>query len=101
MIVYNVTVNVDDQIHEEWVEWMRTVHIPEVLSTGLFTGHRFLRLLSRFEEETGTTYAVQYYMRTADDYEKYRNDHAPALQAKTVNKFAGGFMAFRTLLEEV
>ncbi|MEO8448027.1 MAG: DUF4286 family protein, partial [bacterium] len=28
MILYNVTVNVDDSVHDEWLEWMKTIHIP-------------------------------------------------------------------------
>ena len=36
MIIYNVTVTVQNEIVEEWLNWIRLEHIPEVLSTGLF-----------------------------------------------------------------
>ena len=35
-IIYNVTVNIDDSVHDEWLEWMQTQHIPDVMSTGYF-----------------------------------------------------------------
>lgn len=34
--IYNVTLNIDDSVHEEWKGWMMAIHIPEVLSTKLF-----------------------------------------------------------------
>ena len=33
MIIYNVTVTLNENIHSRWVEWIRKEHIPEVLST--------------------------------------------------------------------
>ena len=36
MILYNITVNIDHDIHQEWLVWMKDIHIPDVLSTGLF-----------------------------------------------------------------
>ena len=36
MIIYNVTVTLNENIHSRWVEWIRKEHIPEVLSTRLF-----------------------------------------------------------------
>ena len=30
MYTYNVTVSVDASVHEEWLEWMRSTHMPEV-----------------------------------------------------------------------
>jgi hypothetical protein len=33
MIVYNVTVNIDGAVEQEWLKWMKEVHIPEVLAT--------------------------------------------------------------------
>ena len=32
MIIYNVTINVDDSIHAQWREWIKE-HIPQVLGT--------------------------------------------------------------------
>lgn len=97
MIIYNVTINIDDDVHDEWVQWMNDEHIPAVMSCGLFTNARMCRLL--VDEESGITYAVQYTAESMNDYEKYRDNFAPALQAETMKKFKDKFVAFRTLLE--
>ena len=100
MILYNVTVNVDDDIHHEWLKWMQQVHIPEVMASGKFVGHRFFRLAFPAPEE-GSTYAIQYMAASLADYEDYREHHAPALQKATNDRYANKFVAFRTILEEV
>jgi len=41
MIIYSVTVNIDDSVHDEWVTWMKEVHIPDVMATGYFLENRF------------------------------------------------------------
>jgi hypothetical protein len=46
MIVYNVTVKVDLAVAEDWLAWMKTEHIPEVLATGMFISYRMLRILN-------------------------------------------------------
>jgi hypothetical protein len=97
MIIYNVTVSVDQDVHEEWVLWMKNTHIPDVMATGLFLNSRLVRVLA--EEEGGITYAVQYTAADMATYERYRSEHAPRLQAETQKLYGGRFHAFRTLLE--
>ncbi len=97
MIVYNVTLSVDEPIHQEWLEWMKHVHIPDVMATGLFLDSRVVRVLA--EEEGGVTYAVQYTCADMATYERYRAEHAPRLQAETEKRYGGRYVAFRTLLE--
>lgn len=98
MILYNVTVSVDPEVHEDWLHWMKTKHIPDVLATGLFTENRLLRVLNT-EAGEGHTYSVQYVARSMEDYERYRDTFAPALQAEHTARYRDRFVAFRTLLE--
>ena len=46
MIIYNVTVTLNENIHSRWVEWIRQEHIPEVLSTRLFKKAVLSRIIS-------------------------------------------------------
>ena len=58
MIIYNVTANIDESIHEQWLEWIQQ-HIPKVLSTGLFLKATFTKVLVE-ESMGGLTYSIQY-----------------------------------------
>lgn len=100
MILYNVTIGIDKDIEIEWVEWMKTTHIPEVLKTGIFVKHRFYKVLSHDDEGT-VSYCIQYYAPTIEQFNLYLKDHAPSLIEKHRSKFDGKHVAFRTLLEEV
>ena len=101
MILYNVTVNVEDSIHEEWLEWMKSTHIPDVLKTGLFESNKLYKLITRQEDESGHTYSVQYFLKDMESYRTYNQEFAPALQAIYNERYQGKYAAFRSLLEEV
>ena len=99
MILYNVTVNIDDAVHDDWVQWMREIHIPEVLATGLFIENRFCKIEAF--EQGGKSYSVQYLSKSREDYERYQNEFAADLQAKHIQRYNGKFAAFRTVLEVI
>lgn len=101
MIIYNVTANIDKDVEVEWIEWMKNTHIPEVMDTGYFTDYRMLRMLSQEEDETGATYAVQYYADTLGHLETYLNSVAPKIQKKSIIKYGTKLAAFRTVMEEI
>ena len=45
MIIYNVTIKVQESIKAEWLTWLKAEHIPEVIATGCFTHAVILQLL--------------------------------------------------------
>jgi len=99
VILYNVTINIDDEAHDEWLQWMKEVHIPDVMATGLFVENRVARILA--EEEGGKAYSIQYLLKNKADYDLYQAQHAPRLQMEHNERYAGRFAAFRTLLHIV
>ncbi|REE05901.1 DUF4286 family protein [Marinoscillum furvescens] len=101
MILYNVTVSVAPQVEQDWLTWMKDVHIPEVMRTGCFAEHKFLRLLNESPEAEGSTYAVQYFAPGKAELDTYLADHAPALRQKHLERYQDKALAFRTLLEEI
>jgi len=100
LILYNVTINIDTEVHDEWLEWMKKIHIPEVLSTGLFIDNKIFKIIST-EENEGHTYSIQYFLRSKNDYENYMKQFAPKLQAAHSEKYKDKFAAFRTIMELV
>ena len=99
MIVYNVTVKIEHSIHDEWLAWMKEVHIPDVLNTGLFEDNKMMKVL--VDEEDGVTYSIQYRTTSWEKLDEYQKNHAPSLQKEHPSRYEGKFVAFRTLLEEV
>jgi hypothetical protein len=98
MVIYNVTIKVEWAIAEDWLHWMKSIHLPEMLATGCFEKHQLVRLL-QVDETEGPTYAVQYFAPTLMKYDEYLQRHAPDLRQKTIDKWGEKFIAFRTLMQ--
>jgi hypothetical protein len=99
MILYNVTVSIDPTIEHEWLGWMRSTHIPDVMATGFFKESRLSRVHG--EEEGGVTYAITYLCFSEDHFTMYQSTHAPRLQREHATRYEGRFAAFRTMLSVV
>ncbi len=98
MIIYNVTLKIDNSVVEEWVKWMKEEHMPELMATGLFTGKRLCRLLEQDEAE-GVTYIAQYFCKSIYEYNAYIDKHASMMREKGFARFGNKFIAFRTIME--
>ncbi len=100
MIVYNVTIKVDLNIHELWVRWMKEEHIPKVLTTGCFKDFKFYRIMEENQSD-GMTYAVQYFAPELSNYFDYQEKHAALMQKDMHDTWPDKYAAFRTLLREI
>ena len=96
MYIYNVTVTVEHDIHSQWLKWMKEIHIPDVMRTGLFVENKMCKLIT---DDSEITYAIQYTFRAMDDLNKYQKEFATKLQKEHSDKFKDKFAAFRTILE--
>ncbi|MBL4654799.1 MAG: DUF4286 family protein [Bacteroidia bacterium] len=96
MIIYNVTVKIDNSVHDEWLQWMKEVHIPDVMTTGLFIDSKICKVI--IDDDEGGTYSIQYTCNSMDDYNKYQEDFAAKLQEEHTTKYKGKFAAFRTIM---
>ena len=100
MIIYNVTVNIDDSVHKEWLDWMKTEHIPKVLGTGKFEKATLSQVLVE-EEMGGQTYSIQYRSYSREALDAYYKENAEQLRSEGLKKFADKMLAFRTELQIV
>jgi hypothetical protein len=99
MYIYNVTINIDESVHKEWLEWIET-HIPAVLDTGRFLSAKFTEVLVE-EDMGGKTYSIQYTANTRNDLDDYHKFDADRLQKDGLTKFRDKLFAFRTELKVI
>jgi uncharacterized protein DUF4286 len=91
---------VDHSIHDAWLKWHNEVHVPGIMSSGQFTGHKFFRLLDQDERE-GLTYITQFFSPSAAAYKKFSEEFAYLLQRKAHEKWGNLFVSFNTVMELV
>ncbi|WP_271423685.1 DUF4286 family protein [Aequorivita sinensis] len=99
MYIYNVTMNVEEIIHDIWLQWMLSDYIPAMLATGKFSKALMTRVVVE-EEMGGKTYSVQYTTDSKETLEKYFSENAEELRGKSL-PFEGKVVSFRTELEVI
>ena len=97
MLIYNVTVNVDESVHDKWLIWIKE-HIPQVLATGQFKEAKLTKVLVE-EDMGGVTYSVQYRAHSREALDEYYKNYADKLRQEGLKLFADKILAFRTELE--
>ena len=98
MYIYNVTINIDDSAHNDWLKWMVDKHIPDMLATGKFLSAKMCKVLVD-EDMGGTTYSIQYVTPDKETLETYYSENAAHLRKEGQLLFKDKFVAFRTELE--
>ena len=100
MIIYNVTVKVDEQIAGAWLQWLLNEHIPGIMQTNCFVDYKVVRLLE-VDDSEGPTYAIQYHAQSKSDYNRYIEIHSSKMRKLSFEKWGEKFIAFRSVMEVV
>jgi hypothetical protein len=98
--IYNVTIKVHNDIKEEWLNWLKSVHIPEVLETGCFNRATILQLME-IDDSEGPTYAIQYHAESKALYNRYISSFAGILRQRSFDRWGDKFIAFRSVMQVV
>ena len=99
MIIYNVTVSVEESIKTDWLNWMKTEHIPEVMAAALFTKAQINRVI--VQGDSNNTFAIAYTCSSMKDLHKYQVNFAAELQEKHLARYGDKAVAFRTIMEVI
>ena len=97
MIIYNVTVSVEESAENEWLSWMKAEHIPEVMACGIFSKAQINRVI--VQADSDNTFAIAYTCSSMKKLHQYQISFAPELQKKHNKKFGKKAVVFRTLME--
>lgn len=96
MIIYNVTISIQDSsIEQEWLQWMKQIHVPDVMKTNKFLEYKICKVLVDDE----STYAIQFSCKDQETLNDYLENDAPKLMDEHNQKFREKFGAFRTFLQ--
>ena len=101
MIIYSVTIRVKDDIANEWLQWMKGEHIPNMLNTGYFNSYKIFKLLIPETEEDYIVYRVNYELDSFEKYSEYAQKEAKRLQEEAIEKYHGRFTASREVIEKL
>lgn len=100
MILYNVTVKMEQSIASTWLQWLLKHHIADVMKTKCFFDYKVVRLLD-VDDSEGPTYAIQYFAESKADYNRYMELHAAKIEKISFEKWGGELISFKTVMEVV
>lgn len=100
MILYNVTINIEQTVEIQWLDWMKRKHIKDVLDTNCFISARFSRLASHTEPNS-TNYVVQFLCDSDEKLKEYQSIYAANLKKEGKELFGDKLQTFRTELEVI
>ena len=99
MIIYNVTVSVEESIKTDWLNWMKTEHIPEVMAAAVFTKAQINRVI--VQGDSNNTFAIAYTCPSMKDLHQYQINFSAELKQKHLARYGDKAVAFRTIMEVI
>tara|TARA_X000001036_G_scaffold387460_1_gene383204 strand:- start:395 stop:703 length:309 start_codon:yes stop_codon:yes gene_type:complete len=99
MIIYNVTVTVEEDIKEDWLNWMRSQHLPKMMSCGFFIKSQIKRVINQRDSEN--TFAIAYTCLNMKDLHQYQINFSDKLQKEHIARYGDKAVAFRTIMEVI
>jgi hypothetical protein len=97
MILYNITVILDEAIETKWLAWINQNFVPEALSSNLLVSNRILKVLDSPNE--GVTYCLQFIADNIQNYNDFKDTHAASLLDSHTLKFKNQSVFFSTIME--
>ena len=99
MILYNITYNIDKELDQEWVYWLRDYYLPEVMGSGNFIQYKVYRML-KTEDDGSINYAIQFFSESIESLNDFLVSRAPAISQQLMDKFRHHHVAFMTVLQD-
>jgi Domain of unknown function (DUF4286) len=101
MIIYSVTINVKKDSEVEWLHWMKSTHIPDILKSGNFSNYKIFKILIPTGLPDESTFVVQYETDSFEKYKNYSETEAARLQRAHAAKFLDKITTARAIMEEI
>lgn len=97
MILYNITVIIEEGIETDWLKWINESFIPDALSSNLLVSSRLLKVLDSPNE--GITYCLQFIADNIENYDEFKNLHAAVLLDAYTAEFKNKSVFFSSVME--
>ncbi len=97
MILYNITVIIEEEIETDWLKFINHTFVPDALSSNLLISNRILRVIDSPNE--GVTYCLQFIADTLENYNQFKDVYASQLFDAHALKFKDQAVFFSTLME--
>lgn len=99
MLIYNTTFQVDGDISEHFLIWLKESYIPETEKHGALKAPRLCRVLSHRDE--GSSYSLQWEVESSSLLHRWHLEQGVPLNEELVKMFGNKVIGFPTLMEVI
>lgn len=96
MIIYQVEIKIDPSIETDWFKWMKQIHVPDLIMTGLISSYTIWK-----DTDQDHTFIFNYFFSKEEDLDLYLKNHAPRLKKDVLDKYPDKFEAKRRIYRQV
>ncbi len=100
MLIYNITTKLYWAIENDWLQWMKTEHLPAVMAAGNFENHQLVKLLEA-DDGDGPTYAVQFYVTDKKSLDLYLDEYSNKFRQEAIDRWGEKFISFKSIMEVI
>ena len=100
MIIYNITTKVHLSIAAEWFQWLKEIHVKEVMESDCFTEYKIVKLLE-VDEIEGPTFAVQFFAESKALYNRYIEKFSGEMRKRSFDNWGDKFISIRSVMQIV
>ena len=98
MIVYTLTANIDTELGDEWLQWMKDDVIHFVQETQLTVYYKIFKVLN---DNEGVTYTFQFFFKDVFVYKLFLSEHHKNFSALLGKYTPPQVVYFNTLLQQI
>lgn len=99
MLIYNTTFHTEDDVHNNFLIWLKESYIPEVEKNGVLKSPRLCRVLSHHDE--GSAYSLQWEVENSAALHRWHMDQGVRFNDELTKMFKDKVVGFPTLMEIV
>ena len=97
MLIYNTTFQVDDEVCDNFLIWIKESYIPEVEKEGILKNVRLCKVLSHRDE--GGSFSLQWEVENSTVLHRWHLAQGALLHDELVKLFEQRVIGFPTLME--
>lgn len=95
MVIYQVHIHVRHEVYADYIQWLESEHIAEVLDQPGFTKAELCLRKGGAMESSSREVKMVYHVQSEDHIKAYLSGPALALREKGTDRFPGQFSAHR------